>query len=172
MKLTSVLTYCLLAMLLFCPGCSSANQRDNGVVITKATPPSEQLNSEDTNQQAIEQVVLQNEKKIWEAFKAKDASAASNLLADEVQIVTPDGRFGKAEFLKLIPQFPDIPSYSIDNAKVMLPSKGVAIITYESRYISKEPQPNSHFSYQTTVWVDHNGRWLAIFNQETRAQPH
>ena len=101
------------------------------------------------------------------AFKARDANAVSALLAEEVQVVTPDGRFNKAAFLRLVPQLPEISSDTITNPTVISPSKDVAILTYDSEYVTKEPRPMKHSSFQTTVWVNRNGNWVAIFNQET-----
>ena len=160
MRHGALLTF-LLVMALACLSCSSSQQ--TGRIATAGPTPS----VEGANQTEIEQVVLESERKIWEAFKAKDANGVDALLAEEAHIVTPDGRFTKPEFMRLIPRFPEIPSYSIDNAKVISPSKDIVILTYESRYVTKEPEPRTHSAYQTTVWINRGGKWIAIFNQET-----
>jgi len=45
---------------------------------------------------AKKSIVLENERKIWDAFKARNANAVSALLADDLQVVTVNGRFDKA----------------------------------------------------------------------------
>jgi len=122
---------------------------------------------ENAVQQPVKSIVLENERKMWEAFKARDANAARALLADDLQVVTADGRFDKAAFLRLIPALAEITSYTISNATVTSPSKDIAILTYDSRYVTKEPQLTNHSSFQTTIWVNRGGSWIAVFNQET-----
>lgn len=171
MKNSITLISCILVMTIVCLGCSSSVREESRGVTAGPTSPAETPNNNSTIQQDIEQIVLQNERKIWEAFKARDVDSANVLLADDAQIVTANGRFNKSEFLKLIPQFPEIPSYSIGNVKVVSPSKDLAILTYESRYTSREPELKSYRAFQTTVWVNRGGKWVAVFNQETQLQP-
>ena len=106
---------------------------------TAGTPPAaspgvpENRNSGAVDQQSVKSIVLENERKIWEAFKARNANAVSGLLADDLQVVTVEGRFDKAGFLRLIPQLPEIPSYTISNETVISTSKDVAVLTYDSK---------------------------------------
>ena len=146
----------MLALLFAGPGCASNSQGAAG-------PETAETGA----QQPIKSIVLENERKIWEAFKARNANAANALLADDVQVVTPDGRFDKATFLRMIPDFPEITSYTISNATVTTPSKDIAILTYDARFVANEPRPTTHSSFQTTIWVNRGGAWLALFNQET-----
>ena len=159
------LSACLLVTVLTCVSCSSS-QEAGKTAATGSTPSVAALAQAD-----IEQILLQNERKVWEAFKARDANSIDALLAEEAQIVTPDGSFTKLQFMRLIPRFPEIPSYSIENAKVIPLSKEIAILTYESRYVTNEPEPRTHSAYQTTIWVNRGGKWVAIFNQETPVLP-
>src|SRR5688572_24225586 len=142
------LSACLLVTVLTCVSCSSS-QETGKTAVTGSTPAVAALAQPD-----IEQMVLQNERNVWEAFKAKDAKSVDALLAEEAMIVTSDGRFTKLQFVRLVPRFPEIPSYSIENPKVISPAKAVAILTYESRYVTNEPQPRNHSAYQTTIWVN------------------
>lgn len=122
--------------------------------------------STNQSQDSVKSIVLENEKKIWEGFKAKDANAISALLADDIQVVTVNGRFNKSAFLTIIRQL-EIPSYRITNAAVVSPSNDVAILTYDCQYDVKDESLTKQSSFQTTVWVNRGGKWVAIFNQET-----
>ena len=115
---------------------------------------------------SVKSIVLENEKKIWEGFKSKDVSAIRALLADDVQIVTAHGRFNKSAFLSMLAEI-QIPSYTISNATVISPATDVAILTYDCRYTTREERLTPQASFQTTVWVNRHGKWVAIFNQET-----
>jgi Domain of unknown function (DUF4440) len=68
-------------------------------------------------QESLKSTVLENEKKIWEGFKARDANAIGALLSDNIQVVTPDGRFTKSQFLEIVRQLPEISNYKITNAR-------------------------------------------------------
>jgi hypothetical protein len=145
-------------------GCSG-NPQATGQPAATASP--QNVASQNAAQESIKSAVLENERKIWEGFKAKNANAVGALLADDIQVVTSDGRFNKAAFLRIVPQLPNITSYTISNATVISPGKDVAILTYDSQYVTKDPQLMRHSAFQTTVWVSRAGNWVAVFNQET-----
>lgn len=145
-------------------GCS-ANPQETARSAAAASP--ENPASQNAPPESIKSIVLENERKIWEGFKARNANAVSALLADDVQVVTVDGRFHKSAFLRIVPQLPNITSYTISNATVISPSKDVAILTYDSQYVAKESQLTKHSAIQTTVWVNRGGNWVAVLNQET-----
>ena len=157
----------MLALLFAAISCSPNSRGVAGTTAVASPAVPENRSSEIAAQQSVKSIVLENERKIWEAFKARNANAVSALLADEVQVVTVNGRFDKAGFLRLVTQLPEIPSYTITNATVISPSKDVAILTYDSKYVTKEPRLMNHSAFQTTVWVNRGGNWVAVFNQET-----
>ncbi len=158
----------IFALVLAVISCSANPQGTAGTpAVTSPDVPAKNRSNENAAQQSVKAIVLENERKIWEGFKARNANAVSALLADDVQVVTVDGRFDKAGFLKLIPQLPEIPSYTITNASVISPANDVAILTYDSTFVTKEPRLTNHSSFQTTVWVNRGGNWVAVFNQET-----
>ena len=145
-------------------GCSANSQAP---VQPAAAASPQNLASSNPAQESIKSVVLENERKIWEGFKARNANAVGALLADDIQVVTVDGRFNKAAFLRIVPQLPIITSYTISNATVISPSKDVAILTYDSEFVTREARLTKHSGMQTTVWVNRGGNWVAVFNQET-----
>ena len=145
-------------------GCS-AKTASSATNVSAATP---EAAAAQTAPDSVKSIVLENEKQIWEAFKSQDASTLRALLADDVQIVTPNGRFNKTAFMSIVPELV-IPSYTISNATVISPAADVAILTYDCRYTSREGRMTTHSSFQTTVWAKRDGKWIAVFNQET---PH
>jgi hypothetical protein len=159
----------IMAILFVCFGCSAKPEVTDGrVAVAEPSPAALETGTNvSATQQQVKSIVLENERKIWEGFKARNANAISALLADDVQVVTVDGRFNKSEFLRIVPQLPEIPSYTITNATVISPNKDVAILTYDSKYVTKEPRLMNHSAFQTTVWVNRGGNWVAVFNQET-----
>lgn len=157
----------MLAVSLVGSGCSAKQQETDGRVAVASPAVPENRTNEGATQQPVRSIVLENERKIWEGFKARDANAVSALLADDVHVVTVDGRFNKSGFLRIVPQLPEITSYTITNASVISPNKDVAILTYDSKYVTKEPRLMNHSAFQTTVWVNRGGNWVAVFNQET-----
>lgn len=165
-KLTLAVGF-VLALLFAGISCSANPQETAGTAAVASPAAPENRTSENAAQQSLKSIVLENERKIWEGFKARDANAISALLADDLQVVTVDGRFDKSGFLRLLTRLPEIPSYTITNATVISPSKDVAILTYDSKYVTKEPRPMNHSAFQTTVWVNRGGSWVAVFNQET-----
>jgi hypothetical protein len=158
---------CILALSFIAICCSARPQETSTALAVSSSAVAENRNGESAEQQSIRSIVLENERKIWEGFKARNVNAVSALLADDVQVVTGDGRFNKSEFLRIIPQLPEIPSYSITNEIVISPTKDVAILTYDSNYVAMEPRRTHHLAFQTTVWVNQRGNWVAVFNQET-----
>ena len=157
----------MLTLLFVGNGCSR-NSNGTAVTAVAASPAaSENRPSENASQQSVKSILLENERKIWEGFKARDANAVGALLADDIQVVTVDGRFNKSQFLRIVPQLPKIPSYTISNATVISPSRDVAILTYDSKFVTLEPAVMNHSAFQTTVWVNRGGNWVAVFNQET-----
>jgi hypothetical protein len=168
MKRPSLPLACVMILASVCL-CCSPNARQDGAKRMMDTAPTRRP-AEDKNQSAVEQAVLENERKIWEAFKARDADVVNDLLADDATLVSPDGRFTKSEFLQMVSQFPEIPSYSIDRPMIVSPSKDVAILSYRSTYTMKEPEARTYSAFQTTIWVNRGGKWVAIFNQETQGR--
>ncbi len=158
----------IVALSVVATGCSVNPKETAGTAAVASPTAPENRTSESAGQQSVRSIVLENERKIWEGFKARDANAVSALLADDVQVVTVNGRFNKSGFLRIVPQLPEIPSYTITNASVISPNKDVAILTYDCKYVTKEPRPMNHSAFQTTVWVNRGGNWVAVFNQETK----
>ncbi|HWT01796.1 MAG TPA: nuclear transport factor 2 family protein [Pyrinomonadaceae bacterium] len=168
MKQSSLPLACVMILASVCLSCSPTARKDGAPRMIDTAPP--RRPAEEKNQSAIEQAVLENEKKIWEAFKTRDADIVNDLMADDATLVTPDGRFTKSDFLRMVSQFPAIPSYSIDSPLIVSPSKDVAILSYRSTYIMKEPEEKTYSAFQTTIWVNRDGKWVAVFNQETQGR--
>jgi hypothetical protein len=113
----------IVALSIVVTGCSANPQEATGTAAVSSPAVPENRSSETAAQQSVRSIVLENERKIWEGFKARDANAVSALLGDGIQVVTVNGRFNKSGFLTIMPHLPEIPSYSIANANVISPNK-------------------------------------------------
>lgn len=168
MRRADALLGCLAALSFSCADGAAGPPESDAVKAAASSRLVQAVGSPGMGQQGVEQILLQNERKIWDAFKARDVNSLGALLAEELLVVSDEGRFSKSEFLRRVAHFPDIPSYSLQGARVIWPSPDVAIVTYESRYTAHTPRPVTYSAYQTTVWANRGGRWLAVFNQETQ----
>lgn len=166
MKQSSLALACALMLVSASLNCSHPARQDGETLMTDTTPSASP--AEGKNLSATEQTILQNERNVWEAFKARDAKSVDALLAEDAIVVTPDGRFTKSQFLRLVSQFPEMPSYRIDQPVIVSPSQDVIILSYLSTYTMKEPAARTYTGYQTTIWANRGGKWVAIFNQETQ----
>jgi hypothetical protein len=116
----------------------------------------------------IEQKLITEERRVvWEAVVKKDIKTLQDYFDDQFLDVSDVGIFSKSETIKLIPDL-NIKDYSLNNFKVILPSKGTAIITYEAvqHWTIEGKEAPSHVR-ASSVWVNRNGRWRITFHQES-----
>lgn len=119
------------------------------------------------SENVLEEILITNQKQIWEALKTKDTNSFSGLVADDALIVSENGGMTKPQFVQLIPRLDDITGYSMKDVKVVSINKDVAIMTHTTTYRTMEPDLQSYTVYETTVWARRGAKWLAVFNQET-----
>lgn len=76
-----------------------------------------------------------------------------------------------AEFVKSMDQM-KIGSWHIMDAQVHWVDDKTAVLTYTwmgSGTFKNEPVPPT--TYASTVWTERNGKWVAVFHQESAAAP-
>jgi uncharacterized protein (TIGR02246 family) len=120
---------------------------------------------------SVEEQIVALEKKAFEAWKNKDRGFFEDHMAGDGQYLDLNGAAGKAQYVKaIIDNDCTVSSYSLDNSKVTLLSKDVALLTY--RYASdvvcggnREASP----LWSSTVYVKRGGKWLIAFHQEIPA---
>lgn len=113
--------------------------------------------------------LIANERKIMDALKGKDAAAFNALVAEDAWSVNPEGRMTSRE--ATVQGMPDlnITEFTLTDPKVIWLNKDVALITYQAAvkgsFKGQEMPPGS--VQASTVWVNRNGKWTAVFHQMT-----
>src|SRR5882672_8743952 len=76
--------------------------------------------------------LIATEKKLWEAWKNKDAKPFKATLAADGVMVGESGTADKAAAIKAITSMDcDVKSYSLSDFKLNMPSSNVALLTYK-----------------------------------------
>jgi len=153
-------TLALLPFLVLAVACEPANPpADNS-----ATPPAAASLSEAD--------MIAQEKAAWDTLKNKDWEAFGNMRADEYTEVTADAVHDKASVMASVKDV-DITDVSFSDWKTLTIDKDAFIVAYTvSRTGTYKgfPIPSSPFR-GATAWANREGKWLAVYHQETLVLP-
>ncbi|MBD0373274.1 MAG: nuclear transport factor 2 family protein [Pyrinomonadaceae bacterium] len=121
--------------------------------------------------ESLEETIMKMEKQAWEAVKARDAKAFSDLFAADGYMADNAGFATRASFLQTLPDLV-ITQYTLTDFKVMMIDKDAAIITYKANvkgsFKGQAFPPNP--AYVSSIWAKRGGKWMAVYHQETLAQ--
>ena len=134
-----------------------------GTPAAKASPaPS----SKPAESAATDPVARENQ--VWETFKRKDYDAFASFLADDAIEVEETGVYDKAGSVKGVSQF-DASKATLSDFKTVNLDSNATLVTY----LVKGPAPAfpSLGERHSTIWVNRDGKWLAIFHQGTSVEP-
>ncbi len=143
-----------------------------------AAPPTTNREAAPTNSAATkpaavaisEADVIAKEKAIWDTIKNKDYDAFGNMLADDMMEVLPDGTHDKTASIAGVKEF-EPTEVVFSNWKYLPIDKDAVLIVYhvdvKAKYKGKEAPPQS--ARASSVWVNRNDKWVAIFHQECEA---
>jgi len=121
--------------------------------------------------QLMADILIANEKQLWDAMKLKDMSILENLMALDFFWISSEGVQTKLPDLHHLPDI-GLTSCSLNNFKVTKLNKTAAIVTsqgVESGSDDSQPLAPSN-TCQTSVWVKRGGRWQVVFHQQTRTR--
>lgn len=105
---------------------------------------------------------VEREKAIWEMLKRRDYDAfASHLDPAQVE-VEPEGVFDKPGTLNAVRTF-DASKATLADFKTIKVTANTELVTY--LVTNAGPPADKHFA--TTIWVNRNGKWTALFHQGT-----
>jgi hypothetical protein len=115
---------------------------------------------------------IAKEKAIWDAIKAKDYDAFGNMLAPDQVEVTSEGVLDKAGSITGVKDF-EPAEVTFSDWKFSSIDKDAFIITYtasvKGKFKGKEfPTQSGRCS---SAWVNHGGKWLATYHQESPVKP-
>jgi len=118
-----------------------------------------------------EATITDQEKQVWDAIKRKDNTTLSSMLTDDFIFVSSDGLQNKTEAINGIKDF-NPTDYTFSEWKVIAIDKDAAVVTY--KLVVKgtsmgKPLPDTP-ARCSSVWVNRNGKWVAIFHQDTDVQ--
>jgi hypothetical protein len=120
---------------------------------------------------AIEKTLIANENKVGEAIAKQDLKTFNDLVSADGISADMGGFMKVADFTKTFDQV-KISTWHIMEAKVTWIDDKSAIVTYtwmgKGTYMN---QPVPETVYASTVWTERNGKWVAVFHQETAAAP-
>jgi hypothetical protein len=120
----------------------------------------------------VDSKLIAIERSFWEAWKNQDAGPFKTHLGDVTVNITPGGMTkGKTAIIEeLVGGACDVKSYSLANLKVHHVAKGVAILTYEaSQDATCRGNKVPAKVLASSVYVNQNGKWLAVSYHESRA---
>jgi hypothetical protein len=118
---------------------------------------------------AIEKALIANENRINEAVVKHDAKTFTSLVAQEAVSADMGGFMKISDFVKSMDQA-KIESFHIMNPQVIWIDDKSAVVAYT--WMGKGTwmnQPVPETTYASTVWTERNGKWVAVFHQETGA---
>jgi len=114
---------------------------------------------------------MASEKRLWEAFKNKDAKPFKATLAADSIALGENGIETKEDTLKMIPSMPCVvKSYELSDWKLTMINPATALITYKGKVdgtCAGTPVPTVWCS---TIYVNRGGKWWALFHQESPAK--
>ena len=113
-----------------------------------------------------DQMLVDNSRAVWEAYKSRNTSAMRALTADEYVAHTQAGPSNLKQDIDTIQKL-TIEAFTIDDPKVTWVTKDVAILNYKCNlkgsYEGKAFKP----VYATEVWVNRGGKWRIISYAES-----
>lgn len=120
---------------------------------------------------STEEAIISLEKRAWEAVKARDAKAFSDIFAADGMMADSMGFSSLSSFLQTLPDL-KIDQYTLTDFKVMLVDKNSALITYKAdvKGSFKGQAFPAHPAYISSLWTKRNGKWMAVYHQETLGQ--
>ncbi len=110
-------------------------------------------------------VLLDIEKRAWEAADARDVEFYRDYLSPEALVISPLGVLDKEGIVRDIVENPhELAAYTITDPKVVPLGEESAVLAY---IVSLGGQT----LFVSTVYARNDGRWRAAFHQRTPASP-
>jgi ketosteroid isomerase-like protein len=122
------------------------------------------------SQSSLDKALIEREKAVWETIKNKQFDAFREFYADNFRAVSADGFHDIHQEVEGARDV-DLKDYSLTDMKVVTPNKDTAILTFKVTVRgSYKGEDISGVYYASAVWVNQNGKWLAILYTEAKAQ--
>jgi hypothetical protein len=146
------------------------------MLLAACTAPS--TNRENTNRNATaekpaaapfsEAEAIAKEKQVWDTIEKKDYNAFADMLDEQALSVFNEAVEDKAATVKGLNGF--VPTNVVlSDWKFLRIDKDAAVLVYKADYkatVNGQPIPPQTV-YASTAWVNRNGKWLAIYHQDS-----
>jgi hypothetical protein len=136
------------------------------VVLASAAPAFAQA-----SKAATEKALIANENKINDAVAKRDVKAFNDLVASDAISADMAGFMKASDFTKTMDQM-KVENWHVMNPQVLWVNDKTAVVTYT--WMGKgsyQNQPLPESTYASTVWTERNGKWVAVFHQESIPAP-
>ncbi len=117
----------------------------------------------------LDEMIMDKSRQTWEAYKSRNIAAVKALTAEDYASYSLSGSSNLAEDIANLNNHKlTIESYTIDNPKVSMVTKDVAILRYKCDVkASFDGKPFNAPVYATEVWVKRGGGWQIVSYTET-----
>ena len=107
-----------------------------------------------------------NEKAVWAALNAKKFDVFESYLSPDSIEVEAMGVYDRAASVKEAQKF-DFSKSSLSDWKIVKVSSDASIVTYIAHFPGQKPDTE----YHSTLWVNRDGKWLAVLHHGTPKAP-
>ena len=119
----------------------------------------------------IQRNLIATEKKLWEAWKNKDAKPFKATLAADSVMIGESGISDKATAVKEITGMDcTVKSYSLSDFKLSMPASNVALLTYKGTADGTCAGAAIPPTWASSLYVNRGGKWYAYSHQETTSK--
>lgn len=131
---------------------------------TQPSKPGEpRLKMDDSN---LRSDLMAQEKKMWEAMKAKDWATFESFLADDFTLVCPKGIQDRSQGLEMARKG-TVNSYNLSDWKISKLGEDSAVVFYKAECDGSGPDGKAMkgTGFASTIWTKQNGKWVALAHQ-------
>ena len=128
--------------------------------------------AETTSPMMSDAEVISKEKKAWEAVQKKDFESFRSIMASDGIYVSHHGVFDPTDTINQTREL-EITDLTFSDWKVLPIDKDAVVVTYTAHIngrIMGQPLVSSAVR-SSTAWVSRDGKWLAIYHQDSEARP-
>ncbi len=117
----------------------------------------------------VESSIIANEQQIMDAIRNRKPDIFRSLVDQNGWVMTPNGAQQVSSIMsQIFDSAMTITEYRMETPRVMMLNKNTAVLTYRSISTgTMNGKTESETSYDSTIWVKRNGKWMAMFHQST-----
>lgn len=119
-----------------------------------------------TSGSSIDQMIIDKSRENWEAYKSRNVAAIKALVAENFVAYTLMGPSNLQQDIANLEKL-TIESYTIDEPKVLMAAKDVAILHYKCDLKGSGDGKPLKPAYVTEVWANRGGKWQQLTYTET-----